>query len=64
MDTKPRTSHHRWPGGKRRRKSKCSTIRTRKGHRQSDSIGTVSRATVGSLLRDGTERIIMGFSSA
>ena len=37
--TKPRTSHHRSPGGERRRKRERSTIfleRTRKGHRQSD----------------------------
>ena len=37
--TKPRTSHHRSPGGERRGKRKRWTIyleRTREGHRQSD----------------------------
>ena len=39
MGTKPRTSHHRFPGGERRGKRRRSTIfleRTREGHGQSD----------------------------
>ena len=59
--TKPRTSHHRSPGGERRGESKRSTIffeRAREGHRQSDEhYGTVSKATLGKPLSDGVERI-------
>ena len=57
--TKPRTSHDRSPGGERRGKRERSTIfleRTRETHRQTNT-GTVSKATLGKLLRDGVERI-------
>ena len=60
--TKPRTSHHRSPGGEMRGKRKRSTIFLEKDERGPSSlkqmnIGTVSKATLGKLLRDGVERI-------
>ena len=57
--TKPRTSHRRLPGGERRG-NKFSTIfleRTREGHRQQASVGTVLKAKLAKLLRDGVVRI-------
>ena len=56
---KPRTSHHRSPGGERRGKRKHLTFiqRTREGHRELDEHGTVSKTALGKLLRDG-----VGFS--
>ena len=57
---KPRASHHRSPLGGRRRKRKCSTIflkRRSKATINQTNTATVSRATLGKLLRDGIERI-------
>ena len=51
--TNARTSHHRWIGGERSRKIKCSTIfiqRMRKGHIVDEiNTGTGSRALLGTL---------------
>ena len=69
--TKPKASHHRSPGGERlgRESARRSSLkgrervivsqikleRTREGHRESDKTGTVSKAALDRLLRDGVE---------
>ena len=58
--TKPKTSHHRLPGGERRWKRKRRTIFLKGRERaivKQTNIGTVSKTTLGKLLRDGMERI-------
>ena len=66
VGTKPRTSHHRSPGGKRCRKRKCQMIFLERMREKAIvnqmNIGTVSKAPLGRLLREGVEHIIMGFS--
>ena len=62
--TKPRTSHHRLPGGERRGKRKRYTIfleRTREGHRQSDKHWNCFKGNVGGTSERGGGAH-MGFS--
>ena len=64
MGTKPRTSHHQSPGAERHGKRKHWTIFL-KGRemviRNQMNIGTISKAMLGKLLRDGVEHYL-GFS--
>ena len=56
MGTKPRTSHHRSPGGVNHRKRKCKMIfleRTREGHRQSDGHWNRFKGDVGETAERG-----------
>ena len=52
--TKPRTSHHRSPGGERRKEKRarrCSLKRRERAIVSQTNTGTVSKATLGKLLR-------------
>ena len=69
VGTKPSTAHHRSPGGERgveRGSARRSSLKGRERAIVSQAnVGTVSKATLGKLLRDGVERILLwAFPSA
>ena len=66
-DTKPRTSHHRSPGGREAWKEEALDDLPWNDERaivNQTNIATVSKATLGTLLTDGVARILWAFPSA
>ena len=64
MGTKPRTLHNRLPGGERcvKRKHRQSLKEQERAIISQTNTGTISKALLRKLLRNGVEHIIMGFS--